>query len=139
MRTYSHFPKCTSSRRMCGGASMRGRILSQCARTTPCIQSNVVAVEHSTAKDVLTHLPPRTRIAALGFYTCRAVRGGEDLFINYGPRYNRGHYANPQRIQNLTKLVGPSCKILKGDLETPAHMAATFGLHYVDDECYDVY
>lgn len=120
----------------------RGRVdarqypLAMCNEPPPGTNASVAAVEHSNAAGVIPHLPPRTPIAALGFYTCRPVRAGDELFIHYGLDYHRGHYANPDGHTDARMLVGRPGFIRKRDRETPAQMAAHFGLHYVDRECY---
>ena len=112
--------------------------LAMCNEPRPGETANVTTIEFSSAKDVIATLKPKTKIAALGFYTCRDVQGGEELFVHYGKRYHRGHYANPDGLDPLD-LVGKPGKLLKTERETPMQMAATFGLFYVDKECYVEY
>ena len=103
----------------------------------PNVQANVFAIEFSKADGVLPFLAKRQSIAALGFYTCRRVAGGEELYVNYGSKYFRGHYKNPEGVAP-NSLVGPACMLKKNERETPAQMMEAFGLHYVDKECYEV-
>ena len=98
--------------------------------------ANAFIVDFSKAKDVIPSLPKGQDIAAIGFYTCRAIKGGEELFVNYGTDYYRGKYPNPHNLEDLSKLVGGGCKLKKGERETPMQMMALFGLFYVDKECY---
>lgn len=100
-------------------------------------QANVMVVEFSRADGVVPQLPRKTRISALGFYTCRTVRAGEELFVHYGSAYYRGHYDNPHGVEDL---VGAPCSIKKAQRERPVDMAAAFGLQpYVPPECFVEY
>lgn len=99
--------------------------------------ANVYTVEFTRAKDVIPHLHPKTEVAALGFYTCRPVKGGEELFVHYGKYYDRSHYYNPNG-RPPRELIGSPCRGNKDSRETPMGMAQTYGLYYVDSECYVV-
>lgn len=103
-------------------------------------QANVVAVELSRAANVIPQLPPKTKIAAIGFFTCRAVNAGEELFVHYGARYSRRHYENPRGLAE-EDLVGSPCSLLKKDRQDPVELFRMFGLShaYVDPECFVVY
>lgn len=102
----------------------------------PGTDANVFVVDFSKAKDVVPSLPGTQDISAIGFYTCRAIKGGEELFLNYGKRYYRGAYPNPLGITDLSLLVGNGCRLTKSKRETPIEMMHSFGLLYVDKECY---
>lgn len=106
----------------------------------PGTTANVTAVEFVTAQHVIPQLAPRTKIAAIGFFACRAVAAGEELFVHYGARYNRRHYENPHDLPH-DELVGKSCTLLKKERERPTDMTALFGLSHahVDPECFVVY
>lgn len=103
--------------------------------------ANVAVKEHTRAgAGVLPHLPTRTPIVALGFYTCRAVRAGEELFVHYGKAYTRTHYPNPTGLpaEELHKLVGAPCAPPR-ERETPQQMWQAFfpGTQMrPDGECY---
>lgn len=98
--------------------------------------ANVCAVEFSKAKNVIPQLPSSASISALAFYTCRDVKGGEELFIHYGEAYHRGHYVNYDTVADPLTLVGKPCTVLKRDREMPMDMMRHFGLLYVDSECF---
>ena len=111
--------------------------LAMCNEPPVSVDANVCVVEHSKAKGVIPQLPDSSDIAALAFYTCRDVEGGEELFVHYGSNYNRSHYALYDQTANPLTLVGRPCKILKAEREMPIHMMRLFGLlEYVDRECY---
>ena len=106
----------------------------------PGTTANVTAVEFVTAQHVIPQLPPRTKIAAIGFFTCRFVAAGDELFVHYGAFYDRRKYENPHHLP-ADQLVGAPCTLLKKEREHPTDMAAMFGLSHarVDDECFVVY
>jgi hypothetical protein len=106
----------------------------------PSESANVCAVELSSAKNVIPHRKPSTKIGAVGVYACRKIKAGEEIFINYGRHYKRNHYDNPDGIDPY-KLVGPPCKILKEDREPVQQMQRAFGIEFVtvDPECYVLY
>ena len=121
---------------------VKGRIdatrypLAMCNEPPPSTDANVCAVEFSKARGVIPQLPPNTDISALAFYTCRDVKGGEELFVHYGSRYDRSHYDLYKKTANPLNLVGRPCKTLKAEREMPIDMMRYFGLMYVDPECY---
>ena len=102
--------------------------LAMCNEPSATQEANVFLIEFTRAKHVLPHLPAKTSIAAVGFYTCRAVRAGEELFVHYGNRFARSYP------------VGTACRRNKSECETPEDMMTAFGLHkFVDRECYVEY
>lgn len=110
--------------------------LAMCNEPPVSTDANVSTVEFAKAKGVIPQLPPASHISALAFYTCRAVRGGEELFVHYGVRYDRSHYAFCDKVKDPMELVGRPCKTLKAERELPMDMMRHFGLLYVDKECY---
>jgi len=122
----------------------RGRVdptrypLAMCNEPAAGTDANVSAVEFSKARDVIPRLPPNTDIAAVAFYTCRAVKAGAELFVHYGGAYDRRHYVGYDPVADPATLVGRPCKVLKREREMPADMMRRFGLHYVDPECYAI-
>ena len=102
--------------------------------------ANVTAVELTRARGVISQLPPNTQISAIGFFACRDIEAGEELFVHYGPRYNRNSYPNPEDIPQQ-QLVGEPCKLLVKERQLPIGLADEFdefGVAYlhVDPECY---
>lgn len=110
--------------------------LAMCNEPPVSTDANVCAVEFSKARGVIPQLPPTSSISALAFYTCRAVRAGEELFVHYGAHYDRSHYALYDDVDDPLELVGRPCKTLKAERELPMDMMQRFGLLYVDKECY---
>ena len=103
----------------------------------PARPANVTIHEFTSARGVIPQLPPKTAITALGFYACRDIAAGEELFVNYGKEYKRDHYENPRNLQPIS-LVGKACKLLKKNRQRPVDMAAEWGLTWVDEECFVV-
>jgi len=90
--------------------------------------ANVIAVEIASAAGAVPHLPPRTKISAVGFYACDDVPAGQELYVHYGARYHRGHYPNPDNLPHH-ELVGRACpKLNKPERETVEAMCRSFGL-----------
>ena len=85
-------------------------------------QANVYAHEFSSANGVLPHLPGRTQIAAIGFFTCADVPAGSELFVHYGDKYSRADYPNPDELPDHL-LVGKACKLKKAERSFRRHDA----------------
>ena len=114
-----------------GVVSAMDHPLAMCNEPPPGQKSNVFVKDFAQARDVIPDLPPYTQISAAGFYTCRHVRAGEELYFHYGREYNREKYTRPNDEKDLSKLVGTACKPLKNsDLETPRQMAQRYNLPF---------
>lgn len=110
--------------------------LAMCNEPPPGTTANVVQRELSTARHVIPQLPAKTGIAALGFYVCRDIRAGEELFLHYGTRYNRNHY----KAHSNGEVVGAAGKIKVQFMELPTLMMEHFGLQpYVPPDCFREY
>ena len=111
--------------------------LAMCNEPPPHQEANVFLKEFSSARHTIPSLPQNTQITAIGFYACKNVRAGSELFINYGPDYHgRRDYPNPNNI-SLKNLVGKGCKLKASELQRPNDMFQQFGMHpFVDKECY---
>ena len=112
--------------------------IAMCNEPPVGVTANTFAVEMNSAKEAIPNLPSKARISALAYFTCRDVKAGEELFINYGKAYevNRKKYPH----YGMTKeSVGPSCRLTKKERELPVDMLKRFGIFYVDNECYVEY
>lgn len=113
--------------------------LAMCNEPPNGSMANVVIHEFTRARGVLPHLPPTASIAAIGFFACRDVRAGEELFVHYGNRFARplpGRSAGSKEEYS----VGVPCRIKKSECETPVQMMEALGLlPHVDRECYVEY
>lgn len=114
--------------------------LAMCNEPAPGTMANVTQHEFTKAKDVngwvIPQLNKSTKIAALGFYACRNIKAGEELFLHYGNKYNRNHYKSIPG----NDIVGQPCTLKKEFKEMPLTMMLTYGLHpFVPEDCFREY
>lgn len=114
--------------------------LAMCNEPAPESTANVCNVEFTKADKVIPQLKSSAKIAAIGFYACRPIQAGEELFIHYGRFFNRSHYPRPEDQDIGMNLVGKQCYVKKMNRETPLQMMESCGLHpFVPNECYAEY
>lgn len=113
--------------------------LAMCNEPEPGSVANVTQHEFTKAKDVVPQLAKGSKIAALGFYACKDIPAGQELFLHYGNAYDRSHYKTASPHER-GQIVGHRCTLLKSEKESPLQMMTKYGLHpFVPQDCFREY
>lgn len=96
--------------------------------------ANVCLLEWAKAGEVDPDWPKKTDpVQCLSFHATRTIRAGEEIFLHYGPEYDRSHY--PAK----GKLVGSPSRLAKKDVDKTQrpsfyyHALREYGVHVPDD------